>query len=212
MAIKYTVTVKRVGNYATKHGMSDTSEFAAWMSMIARCHIPSASGYQRYGARGIGVCHAWRRDFMAFYRHIGPKPSPLHSVERMDVNGDYTPGNVRWATKVEQARNTRRTRLYPFMGRTLTLKAICDEVGVDAISTVKSRLQRGWPIEDALRLPAVIGQKVRYGRTYCAVCGGYFDTRCGTAKFCSGECKQKADTFRKRIALLKSSSIYPEPR
>lgn len=74
--------------------------------MIGRCHRKSNISYKHYGKRGIKVCREWRKSFLAFYRHIGPAPSKIHQVDRYPNNdGDYEPGNVRWATPKENSNN-----------------------------------------------------------------------------------------------------------
>src|ERR1019366_8069797 len=96
-------------------------EYVAWRSMKARCHIKSSSGYYKYGGRGIRVHPLWLKSFSEFFAHVGPKPSPSHSLERKDNTGNYEPGNVRWATVTEQARTRRSTRLLTFEGETLSI-------------------------------------------------------------------------------------------
>jgi hypothetical protein len=89
----------------TRHGR--TPEYYAWVSMIRRCHAPRARNYRLYGARGITVCQRWRESFPTFLGDVGRKPSPDLSLDRIDNNGNYEPGNVRWATRSEQQRNKR---------------------------------------------------------------------------------------------------------
>lgn len=90
------------------HALRSTYE-----GMIARCCYPSHAAYQYYGARGVKVCESWRRDFMAFVRDMGPKPTPAHSIDRIDPFGDYEPHNCRWATTAQQAANRRRHHKSP---------------------------------------------------------------------------------------------------
>ncbi len=85
-----------------------TPEYRAWAGAIQRCYNPKSTGFKHYGGRGIRMCEEWRNDFLAFVSHIGPKPGEKYSIDRIDVNGDYRPGNVRWATPSQQANNTRR--------------------------------------------------------------------------------------------------------
>lgn len=81
-------------------------DYKLWHGMVRRCSSPKHKNYVNYGARGIKVCDRWQ-DFWAFLSDMGPRPSPLHSVDRIDCNGNYEPSNCRWATPKEQSRNRR---------------------------------------------------------------------------------------------------------
>lgn len=85
-------------------------EYRAWSQIKQRCLNPKVSGYKDYGARGIKVCDEWINSFDAFYEHIGERPSPKHSIDRIDNNGNYEPGNVRWATLSTQNINKRKPK------------------------------------------------------------------------------------------------------
>ena len=104
----------RVTNF--KHGRINTPEYGAWGSMKNRCLNPANANYPEWGGRGIEVHPPWIDDFLLFYRDVGPRPSPEHSLDRIDNNGGYEPGNVRWATKREQRHNQRPYRTGPTHG------------------------------------------------------------------------------------------------
>lgn len=94
---------------ATEHPL-----YSTWVGMRARCRNPKTDGYHRYGGRGIKVWGPWDSDFWAFAFYMGEKPTPQHSVDRMEVDGDYEPGNVRWATpKEQQAHRVKKSKTKP---------------------------------------------------------------------------------------------------
>lgn len=88
-------------------GRTMQPEYRHWIKMKSRCNAKSGPYYKNWASRGIKVCEEWTNDFWAFRNHIGPKPSPKHSVDRIDNDKGYEPGNVRWATQSEQLKNRR---------------------------------------------------------------------------------------------------------
>lgn len=123
--------------------------YSAWSDMKARCLNPSNRDYINYGGRGISVCDEWQNDFLAFVEHIGQPPSERHSIDRIDNNKNYEPGNVRWATYHEQRSNTRLTRTIIHNGITQTLTDWSRDLGITT-SALHRRLSKGWPLERAL--------------------------------------------------------------
>jgi len=130
----------------TTHGMSKSPEHNAWRAMIGRCHTPTNKRWSYYGGRGIVVCEAWRNDFMAFYKHIGDRPSDKHSIDRIDVNGNYEPGNVRWATQKCQSRNRRSNVFYELNGMRMTLPEWAEHLSIPEI-TMRKRLKAGLSLD-----------------------------------------------------------------
>lgn len=90
-----------------KHGLIHTKEYNAWEGMKQRCNNANSKSYYNYGGRGIRVCDKWANSFMAFLSDVGRCPAPGLSIDRINNNGNYEPGNVRWATATEQSRNNR---------------------------------------------------------------------------------------------------------
>ena len=90
-----------------KHGEHGSSEWKTWAGMIVRCSYSGTNGYHNYGGRGIKVCDRWLHSYENFLADMGRKPSPKHSIDRIDVDGNYEPSNCRWSTGSEQCKNKR---------------------------------------------------------------------------------------------------------
>jgi hypothetical protein len=99
------------GKHNRKHGHAtkgaESSEYRSWLNMLTRCRCPSKHNYKNYGGRGISVCERWQNSFENFFADMGPKPSPDHTIDRVDPNGNYEKSNCRWSTPSEQRRNQR---------------------------------------------------------------------------------------------------------
>lgn len=135
----------------TTHGLSRAHprEYRSWKDMRARCNNPNDSDFADYGGRGIRVCDRWG-DFAAFFADMGARPEG-HTLDRIDVDGGYEPGNCRWADAGQQANNKRSNVVYEMDGRTQTLQQWCREFGTES-SKVRYRLNRGMAFADALKL------------------------------------------------------------
>lgn len=130
------------------------AEKRIWNGMLERCTNAKNPAYKNYGARGVKVCAQWRRSFQQFLADVGPRPSNLYSIDRYpDWTGNYEPGNVRWATREQQARNKRVTVRIVIDGVQVPLIDYVSTVGLTA-KTVRRRLARGWPLEVALTAPS----------------------------------------------------------
>ncbi|MCP1173759.1 hypothetical protein [Ralstonia chuxiongensis] len=130
------------------HQQYGTREYQAWANMKARCENPNNIRYHRYGGRGIKVCERWRNSFEAFLADMGP--SNGLTIDRIDNDGNYEPGNCRWATVREQSQKTSRIKLLTFNGETLSLAEWARRLGIRA-NTLTMRLNAyKWPLEKAL--------------------------------------------------------------
>ena len=141
----------------TKGGRKTTT-FRCWQGILERCYNKKKAGFKYYGERGIKVCKRWRK-FANFLADMGEKPAGL-TIERIDNNGDYAPENCKWATRKEQTRNTTRSRLINFNGKTQCLTDWEKELGFSKWAIGK-RLSSGWRITRALETPHIKFLKIR---------------------------------------------------
>lgn len=130
---------------ATKHGAcrggKATPLYSTWQAMISRCHNPNAAGYGTHGARGISVCDKWKVSFQAFRDDMGEKPSPNHTVDRIDNDGNYEPSNCRWATSRQQQENRRTTPKFIVDGKQYNTRELCEMLGLSR-AALRSRIKR----------------------------------------------------------------------
>jgi hypothetical protein len=129
--------------------MKKTPERESYGAMMNRCYNPNATNYKYYGGRGIKVSERWKGNFQNFRADLGPRP-PGCTLDRINNNGDYEPGNVRWATKIEQANNQSTTHLVAVDGRPASVSQLSRDTGVDR-RTLHKRLKSGWDIGKAIQ-------------------------------------------------------------
>ena len=142
----------RRGSAREAGGLCKSPEYKIWDAMVRRCTNPKNASFKNYGGRGIQVCPEWtgRGGFLRFYAYIGPRPSSDLTVDRINNNGSYEPGNVRWTTRKIQSHNSRKVRLVKIQDEALPLAEWARRIGVTA-PTLIYRLDQGWPEDRLLR-------------------------------------------------------------
>lgn len=151
----------RISKLKYKHGHAKASgnsvEYQTYNHMLGRCFNQNKPDYRHYGGRGITVCDRWRESFENFLADMGSRPAGM-SLDRIDVNGNYEPGNCRWIPVAEQQSNKRNNRVVTVNGETGPLKAMCDKYSKHKYDTVRARLNKGLSVEEAFF------KESRYGR------------------------------------------------
>lgn len=140
-------------------GYNKTPEYGVWSNMIARCNNPKHKAYKNYGGRGIFVSDSWR-DFNVFLADMGRRPSPKHSLDRINNNLGYSRENCKWATWDEQNRNKRNNCLLTLNMVTLSLPEWATKIGIKK-STLASRIHKGWSDEECLSTPVYFKRGAR---------------------------------------------------
>lgn len=135
----------------TTHGLANHHLYGVWCGMKSRCNNINHFAYQYYGARGISVCDRWIYSFENFLSDMGDRPTPEHTLERKDSNGNYEPSNCIWATPVVQANNKRNNRFITIDGKTMTIAQWSHESGLVTESGIRSRFRRGVRGTDLLK-------------------------------------------------------------
>ncbi len=143
------------GSGRRTHGGADTPLYNVWMSMRARCRLPSDTNYQRYGARGIRVCPEWQESFVVFREWANANGyGPGLSIDRIDTLGNYEPSNCRWSTRKVQNRNTRLNVTLTAFGESKTIADWAeDDRCTVTYGAIRYRLKKGWPQEQAIATP-----------------------------------------------------------
>jgi hypothetical protein len=136
-----------------------------WRGMLRRCHSDADAGFVNYGGRGITVCDRWRESFEAFVADVGPRPSKAYSIDRINNDGNYEPGNVRWATCEQQQKNRRNARFVTVESVTRHISEWAADAGLPP-DLIDERLAAGWPA--ALAVTAPIGSINRWQRHWRA--------------------------------------------
>lgn len=131
------------------HGRSNTPEYNIWTEIKQRTNNTNNNYYSNYGGRGITVCDRWKNSFINFYQDMGPRPTDLHSIDRINNEGNYEPNNCRWATIEEQANNRTTNIKYMFNGDMRTLAQIAKQTNI-CYENLRRRLKRGQCLEIAI--------------------------------------------------------------
>lgn len=136
--------------------------------MKTRCTNPNAKDYKHYGGRGIRVCARWLHSFENFLSDVGLKPTPKHTLDRINGDDDYRPGNVRWATQREQTSHTRQSRLITYRGQTFPITEWARRLNIPR-ECLAHRLNLGWSVTKAFTVPSGRPQGITYrGKTQTA--------------------------------------------
>lgn len=145
-------TRKACATHGHTRGRIPTPEYSAYSAMKRRCLLPTDRCYHLYGGRGITICERWINSFENFLSDMGERPSPRHSIDRIDTNGNYEPSNCRWATPKEQQNNKRSCCYIEYGGERLTITQWAERTGLKA-ATIRNRLGYGWSPERILTEP-----------------------------------------------------------
>jgi len=160
MCQKHYTRMHRNGTIKTErhmHGLTNTPEYRVWSAMVQRCTNHKNKWYSYYGGRGIKVYKPWLI-FDNFISDMGKRP--LHgTIDRIDNNGNYEPGNCSWVTQKAQSNNTRRNHVLSHMGRRMTIAQWANDLGLK-YSTLYGRINKNWPLDKALRKEYYHGTKV----------------------------------------------------
>lgn len=140
-----------IGETSRRHGKTKTSEYQSWTCMKRRGSKKYPFAHN-YADRGITICDRWRNSFEDFLSDMGPKPTPKHTLDRINTDGNYEPGNCRWATMKEQCNNKRDSMVYTHNSETKSLLDWCEQMKIPP-GTVYARIHMGWDVIRAFTTP-----------------------------------------------------------
>lgn len=140
-----------------KHGLSGSYLYNIWSGMKQRCNDKSSLAYPNYGGRGIKVCNRWMNDFSLFAKDMGDRPSPKHTLERINNNKGYYKSNCKWATVKEQSLNRRSNISIQYKSVTYTALEFSEKIGI-TLNSLYQRLQKGWSISEIASVKNVTNQ------------------------------------------------------
>lgn len=141
--------LKRETKSRLKHGGKGTTTYKRWRSMRSRCTNKKDSSYANYGAKGVTVCDRWIHSYENFLADMGECPSETMTLDRIENELGYEPGNCRWATSTEQNRNRSNNRMLTLNGETECIATWAERTGIDK-ANISNRLRLGWTVEKAL--------------------------------------------------------------
>ena len=188
--------------YGKTHGLSKTPLYKIWSNMKSRCYCKSATRYERYGGRGITVCDEWRKDFMAFYNwaYSSGYETGL-SIERININLGYSPSNCKWILKSEQSKNTCRTNLVTYDGKTQCVEDLCKELGLKSNTILERARALNGDFHKALfeYKPYLKNEKrfCPYGHEYTVENSGYTSQGYRYCKTCIAERREQYNKNRR---------------
>jgi len=156
------IAAERAAKNNKTHGKTLTTEYYSWVALKKRCCNPQNKAYIYYGERGISICERWKNSFENFLLDMGNKPSPDHSLDRINVNGNYEPSNCRWATRKEQQRNKTNNVLFTYKGETKCIAEWSEITGL-SFNLIQSRINGNWA-EDIIFMPSNNDKRRRYDK------------------------------------------------
>jgi hypothetical protein len=139
-------------NNPKQHGLAGTPEYRSWNAVKFRCYNEKSSDYADYGAKGITMYEPWKDSFLRFLEDVGHRPSPIHTLDRIENSKGYYPGNVRWATPEEQATNRRTTVMVEYKGELMSISQLSRKTGIHQ-ATLNYRIHKGMTGDQAASKP-----------------------------------------------------------